>query len=346
MTIVYRKKDEEVEKKECLIQGKFFYLSSLELKGDDKDYIRTRMMQGFLKGKFNQLHFFSNEETDGQTLNIENFRKFLFPDELNIDIQNKDWQFWVSLYEQAVQLDQECKKISEEQIQDVENNKEMNVIYMEGEIQGELAPFETIYRLLWLPRLAVSIDDLCKILKEDGDHESEVRELQELIDNINSDTAKRASKNAINDNNKKYTEGGRKRKYKHKVRCIIEYKKDHEDKIDAIYQLIEKITLDFSHAKRELNKVIYNISSAIYNSDSNYWKNITNKPHKSIEIAIKLYEAEKLFKRNFMKHKNLTRQDELITIIRESIDDLGLLNHLGKSSRSQKFNYFYDLCKN
>lgn len=201
------KNGKEATAEECLIQRKFFYLSSLEWLGNaaypiyDKDYIRTLIMQGFLKDKlFEKLHFFSDEETDGQTLNIENFRGFLFPDELNIDIQNKDWQFWVSLYEQAVQLDQECKKISEERIQAVKNNKEMNFIYKECEIQEELAPFETIYRLLWLPRLVVSIDDLEVVLRHNSLFQ-EAQEIEMLIDKCN--------KPIIDKTRKRQSDGGK-----------------------------------------------------------------------------------------------------------------------------------------
>ena len=166
-----------------------------------------------------------------------------------------------------------------------------------------------------------------------------------MIDNNNSDTKKRA----ILQNNKKYSEAAKRRRNRrpgYYDPCIDTYKGIHEHKIEETYQKIKNKILSYKLARDELNSNINNISASICKDHENLFK---NKMDAEMAIAkfIRLYEAEKLFIKNFIENKALIEglpQYQLIDKISKPIEKLGLLNKLGKNDRLKKLKTFYDSC--
>jgi hypothetical protein len=181
MTIVYIKNGKEATAEECLIQQKFFYSSSLEWLGNaaypiyDKDYIRTLIMQGFLKDKlFEKLHFFSNEETDGQTLNIEVMQHMFFPNHSIQDIPY-EWAEWDKLYREAVIILKEwneAEKVKQEQENKHEEHDDvmsyMNAVFDANKTVA-IPTCEIFNRAAIIPRLAISIEDSEVVLRRNGE---------------------------------------------------------------------------------------------------------------------------------------------------------------------------------
>ena len=113
MTIVYMKNGKEATAEECLIQRKFFCLSSLEYLCNaaypiyDKDYIKTLLRKAILEDKVITNIYFTEEKEPHKTakiftsMDIEVMQHMFFPNQNIQDISYKG-EDWDKLYTEAV----------------------------------------------------------------------------------------------------------------------------------------------------------------------------------------------------------------------------------------------------
>jgi len=318
---------------------------------------KTLIMKSLLKDKIIKNIYFNVDTNLNNTesinfieMGINAINSQFFEQPREVDSIPYDWELWQHTCDEAsielVKWHQQEKERSEKLV--LENNqKSMSMIdfhnnYMDTNNINPFPPFYLLQRQGIIPRLAISIEDLCIVLKANDGDESEIKELQELIDSNNSETKKRV----ILQNNKKYLDGVRKRpKSKRPLIYMQFYKDTWEENVEAIYQDIGIQTEFCEDAKKNINNQINNISQRIYEKYKKDLKSeaLLKEPYASIARSIKLYEAEKIFKKEFVEHqheKEIAYCDELIAQIASLIDKLGLLNHLDISRRKARLACF------
>lgn len=321
---------------------------------------KTLIMKSILRDKIIKNIYFiadnnprATEKITVTPMGINEIKDQFFGTPIEIENLPYNWEYWQKLSDDAsIELDKLCQqeRYREEQLELKNNETTMdeNDYFSEFLNQNGInacPPFHLIQRQGTIPRLAVHIEDWCKILEETGGDELEIKAIHELIDSNNSDTKKRA----ILQNNKKYSEAAKKRENKNIEKYLIfikAYKDYHANEVEAIYQEINSHTLSYELAKKELNKTISKISSKIYEKYRKDLKleELPKDPYQSIERAIKLYEAEKIFKKEFLKYqhkKEAVNSNIVIAQIANLIDKLGLIKHLSISRRAAIINDFY-----
>lgn len=210
MTIVYMKNGKEATAEECLIQRKFFCLSSLEYLCNaaypiyDKYYIKTLLRKAILENKVITNIYFTEEKEPHKTakiftsMDIEEMQRLLFPNQNIQDISYKG-EDWDKLYTEAViTLEEwnEAEKVKQEQENKHEKHDDMmsymNAVYDANKIVAT-PPCEIFNRVAIIPNLAISIEDLEVVLRHNGLLE-EAQEIEMLIDKLNKPIIDKARK--------------------------------------------------------------------------------------------------------------------------------------------------------
>jgi hypothetical protein len=219
---------------------------------------KTLIMKSLLKDKIIKNIYFNVDTNLNNTesinfieMDIDAINSQFFEQPREVDSIPYDWELWQQTCDEAsielVKWHQQEKERSEKLLLE-SNQKSMSMIdfhnnYMDTNNINPLPPFYLLQRQGIIPRLAISIEDLCIVLKANDGDDSEIKELQELIDSNNSATKKRV----ILQNNKKYSEAAKKRQIKNIEQHSIfmkAYKDNHEKEVEVIYQEIDSHVLN------------------------------------------------------------------------------------------------------
>ena len=199
----------------CCVANKYFLFVDLTREK------KTLIMKSILRDKIIKNIYYNGETNPHNTkkitftpMGINAIKGQFF--EMPIQVENLpyDWEYWQKMSDKAsIELDKwhQQEKDRSEKLELENNQNAMDMIdylnkYTDDHGINPSLPFYLIQRQGIIPRLAISSEDLCKILEVTSGDECEIKELQELIDSNNSDTKKRA----ILQNNKKYLEAAKK----------------------------------------------------------------------------------------------------------------------------------------
>lgn len=357
MTIVHIKNGKEATAEECLIQQKFFCLSSLECLCNaaypiyDKDYIKTLLMKARLKDKVITNIYFTEEKEPHKTakiftsMDIEEMQRLLFPNHSIQDIPY-EWAEWDKLYREAVIILKEwneAEKVKQEQENKHEKHDDMisymNAVYDANKIVAT-PPCEIFNRVAIIPNLAISIEDLVKVLDYNTYNKLEIQKLNDLIDKVNEPIARRA----INKNNSRAAQASRKTECKNI--CLADYKKNYKNKVSLFLEIDDKGLP--SNWKKTINVTFTTIAKLIYNNKENFGKgpavsSTKSSPPPTVINWIKEYEAEEVFKTEFPKLKKQYPENDdekLCDKILHIINNNFLFSHVSHVSRLKKVHHY------
>ena len=188
-----------MEYKNLIIANRYFLLTYLEIGR------RTLIMKSWLEDKIIKNLYYSEDTYPHKTENatftpmgVDVMKAMFFTIDQGIKNIPYDWEYWQTMSNNAAAELIQWHKQEKERIAEVGNNENHNdaIDYLNSYVDkselNPVPPFHLLQRQGLIPRLAVSIEDLCKILEKTGGDESEIKALQELIDNNNIDTKTRA----------------------------------------------------------------------------------------------------------------------------------------------------------
>ena len=168
-----------IDNKYALFDNKYFLLYQLEIGS------RTLIMKSLIKDKIITNIYHSQKLTNGTwdifPMNISLMKAMFFPPDQDIKNIPYEWEYWQNMSDDASAKVTKWK----ERKDDVDNNEIRYDSYYDRVIVHGYNPdaIRCTQRAGVIPFLAVSIENLCKILEEDGNHEFEVSKLIALTKN-------------------------------------------------------------------------------------------------------------------------------------------------------------------
>lgn len=288
---------------------------------------KTLIMKSMLRDKIIKYIYFiadnnprATEKIKDAAIGINDIKNQFF--EIPVEIENipYNWEYWQKLSEDAAikidQLNQQEKK-RQEQLELKNNQTTMDMYDYFNEFLNQnginASPLcYLIQRQGTIPRLAIHIEDWCKILEATGGDELVIKKLHELMIESNKTISDIAKARTFSKRNSKVAQNPRHNK---KLDFVDMYEAQYRDEIQkSISKNIDKTDLD---------KKIYKMAGQMASK-------IQEVKIKNIKEWIKEYEAEYLFKVNSSKNN---QEKQLITDI---INRYGLLSHKARDLREKK----------
>lgn len=204
---------------------------------------KTLIMKSMLRDKIIKYIYFiadnnprATEKIKDTAIGINDIKNQFFETPVEIENIPYNWEYWQKLSEDAaIKIDQLNQRDKEQQEQlELKNNQTtmsendyFRELYQNG--INAYPPHYLQQRQGTIPRLAIHIEDWCKILEATGGDELEIKTIHELIDSNNSDTKKRAISNAIK-KHKSEIASARRQTYLRK-RCLNLYEEKYRFEI-------------------------------------------------------------------------------------------------------------------